>query len=96
MSPNDHWGSTLDDLLKEDGVFDAFKAQAEKEAVVWQLKEAMTAQRITKKRLAELMRTSRTQVDKLLDPAGNVTLETLHKAAAAVGKRVEVRLVEAA
>jgi antitoxin HicB len=93
MIKNAYWGSSLDDFLKEEGVYETFKAQAEKEAIIWQLQEAMKAQRITKKRMAELMQTSRTQVDKLLNPAGNVTLETLHKAAAVVGKRVEVRLV---
>jgi antitoxin HicB len=83
MKKNQHWGSSLDDFLKEEGVYETFKAQAEKEAIIWQLQEAMKAQKIS----------SRTQVDKLLNPLGNVTLETLHRAAAIVGKRVEVRLV---
>jgi predicted XRE-type DNA-binding protein len=93
VTKNQHWGSSLDDFLNDEGIYETFKAQAEKEAIVWQLKKAMKARKITKKRMAELMQTSRTQVDKLLNPAGNVTLETLHKAAAVVGKRVEVRLV---
>jgi antitoxin HicB len=93
MKKNQHWGSSLDDFLKEEGVYETFKAQAEKEAIIWQLQEAMKAQRIIRKRMAELMQASRTQVNKLLNPLGNVTLETLHRAAAIVGKRVEVRLV---
>jgi antitoxin HicB len=94
MKNNSHWGSTLDDVLKEEGVLDAFRAVAEKEAIAWQLGEAMKAQNISKTRMAELMKTSRTQVDKLLNPKdGNVTLETLHRAAAVVGKRFECTLV---
>jgi antitoxin HicB len=93
MTRNTHWGSSLDDFLKEEGIYETFKAKAEKEAIVWQLQEAMKAQNISKSRMAELMQTSRTQVDKLLNPSGNVTLETLHRAAAILGKRVEVRLV---
>jgi antitoxin HicB len=55
---------------------------------------AMKKQKITKKRMAELMKTSRSQVDKLLNPKdGNVTIKTLHKAAAVVGKRFEYKLV---
>jgi antitoxin HicB len=94
MTANPHWGSPLDDFLKEEGVLDAFRAIAEKEAIAWQLSEAMKAQNISKTRMAELMKTSRTQVDKLLNPKdGNVTLETLHRAAAVVGKRFECTLV---
>ncbi|WNJ89123.1 helix-turn-helix domain-containing protein [Bosea sp. 685] len=87
-------GSSLDEFLKEEGVYDAFKAIAEKEAISWQLTEAMRAQNLSKTRMAELMHTSRTQVDKLLNPKdGNVTIETLRKAAAVLGKRVEFKLV---
>ncbi len=94
MSKNPHWGTSLDDHLIEDGVYAPFKAIAEKEAIAWQLQEAMKTQKITKKRMAELMQTSRSQVDKLLSPKdGNITLETLHRAAGVVGKRIECRLV---
>jgi antitoxin HicB len=92
--PNPHWGSSVDDWLKEEGIYEEAVAQIEKEAVARQLAQAMRRRRITKKRMAELMKTSRTQVDKLLNPKdGNVTIKTLHKAAAAVGKRFEIRLV---
>jgi hypothetical protein len=71
---NPHIGSTLDDFLAEQGVLEAFQAQAIKEVVAWQLAQAMKKKRISKKRLAELMKTSRSQVDRVLDPtAGNVT-----------------------
>ena len=84
----------MDDFLKDEGVFEEFSAAIEKEIIAWQLAEAMTAQNLTKTRMAALMQTSRTQVDKLLNPRdGNVTLETLRKAAAVLGKRFEFKLV---
>ena len=89
-----YWGSSLDDFLKEEGIYDEAVATVEKEIIAWQLQQAMKKKKITKKRMAELMKTSRTQLDKLLNPKdGNVTIKTLHKAAAVVGKRFEIRLV---
>jgi antitoxin HicB len=91
---NPHWGSSLDDWLKEEGWYEEFNAVHEKERIARQLDAAMKKRKISKKRMAELMKTSRTQVDKLLNPTdGNVTIETLHKAAAVVGKRFEYKLV---
>ena len=87
-------GSSLDDWLKEEGWYEEIQAIVEKEAIAKQLAQAMKKKRITKSRMAELMKTSRTQVDKLLNPSdGNVTINTLHKAAAVVGKRFEYKLV---
>ena len=94
MKKNPHWGSSLDDWLKEEGWLEEFQAIVEKEIIAKQLQQAMRKKKISKKRMAELMKTSRTQVDKLLNPKdGNVTIETLHKAAAVVGKRFEYKLV---
>ena len=93
---NKKWyrGSSLDDWLKEEGIYNEVAAQVEKEVIAWQLEQAMKKKKITKKRMAEMMKTSRTQVDKLLNPKdGNVTIKTLHKAAAVVGKRFEYKLV---
>ncbi len=91
---NWYWGSSLDDWLKEEGWYEEFNAIREKERIARQLDLAMKKQRITKKPMAELMKTSRTQVDKLLNPKdGNVTIKTLHKAAAVIGKRFEYKLV---
>jgi len=87
-------GSSVDDWLKEEGIYDEVVAQVEKEVIAWQLQQAMKKKKITKKKMAEMMKTSRTQVDKLLNPTdGNVTIKTLHKAAAVVGKRFEYKLV---
>jgi len=92
--PNRHRGSGIDDLLREEGVLEEFQARAVKEVIAWQLGEAMKDRKLSKRKLAELMRTSRTQVDRVLDPAnGNVTIETLQRAAAVVGRKVQVELV---
>ena len=94
MSNNPHRGSTLDSFLEEEGMLAEFQAQAIKEVIAWQLAEAMKDRKLTKTRLAELMHTSRTQINRMLDPNdGNVTIETLQRAAALVGRRVQVELV---
>jgi hypothetical protein len=89
-----HWGSTLDDFLKEEGIYDEAKAQVAKEMIAWQIAQAMKKKGLTKKRMAELMETSRTQIDRLLNPRDhNVTLATLEKAAAIVGRQLRLELV---
>ena len=71
-----------------------FQAQAIEEVIAWQLAEAMKDRKLTKTRLAERMHTSRPQINRLLDPNdGNVTVETLQRAAALVGRRVQLELV---
>ena len=86
-------GSSFEDFLKDDGIYEAVTAVAEKRVIAWQIQEAMKAQKITKQKMAERMHTSRTQVDRLLDPNNDkVSLETIHRAAAAVGKRVRISL----
>lgn len=94
MADNKHRGSPLDRFLESDGILAEVQAKAIKEVITWQLVEAMRQRGISKSTLARLMRTSRTQVDRVLDPeSGNVTIETLQKAAAVVGRRVELQLV---
>ena len=88
-----HIGSSLDDFLKAEGVFDDAKAQAVKEVVAWQLAEAMKARSLTKARMAVLLKTSRSQLDRLLDPKNDVTLSSLQRAAAIVGRKVRIELV---
>ncbi|HMD96316.1 MAG TPA: Fis family transcriptional regulator [Terriglobia bacterium] len=88
-----HMGSSIDDFLKEEGIFEETQAQAIKEVVAWQLAEAMRKRRISKNRMAILLKTSRTQVDRLLDPKNDITLSSLQRAAAMVGRRVLIELV---
>jgi antitoxin HicB len=94
MTKNKHRGPTLDSFLKEEGTYDELKSIVAKEAIAFQLEKAMKRKRITKVKLAKLMDTSRTQVDRILDPkSGNVTLETLQRVARIVGKELRVELV---
>lgn len=90
---NPRWGSTLDEFLDEEGIREAAKAEAVTRVVAWQLSEEMKRQGISKARLAELMNTSRAQVDRVLKAKGNVTIETLQRAAALVGRQVRLELV---
>jgi antitoxin HicB len=64
-----------------------------KEVVAWQLAQAMKKKKISKSRMAVLLKTSRTQVDRLLDPKNDITLSSLQRAAAMVGRRVSIELV---
>jgi antitoxin HicB len=86
-------GSGIDEFMKEEGMFDEAQAQAVKEVVAWQLAEAMKKQRISKARMATMLKTSRTQVDRILDPSNDITLSSLQRAAAIVGRRVTIELV---
>lgn len=88
-----HMGSSIDDFMKEEGIFEEAQTQAIKEVVAWQLAEAMKAQKISKNKMATLLKTSRTQVDRLLDPKNDITLGSLQKAAMMVGRRVNIELV---
>jgi predicted XRE-type DNA-binding protein len=88
-----HMGSGIEDFLKEEGIFEEAQAQAVKEVVAWQLAEAMKSRKISKNKMATLLKTSRTQVDRLLDPKNDITLGSLQRAAAIVGRRVTIELV---
>lgn len=88
-----HIGSSLDDFLKDEGIFDESQAQAVKEVIAWQLTEAMKARSLTKARMAALLKTSRSQLDRLLDPKNDVTLSSLQRAAAIVGRKIRIELV---
>jgi len=90
-----HMGSSIDDFMKEEGIFEEAQAQAQavKEVVAWQLAEAMRERKISKNKMAILLKTSRTQVDRLLDPTSDITLASLQRAAVMVGRRVSIELV---
>jgi predicted XRE-type DNA-binding protein len=88
-----HMGSGIDDFMKEEGIFEEAQAQAIKEVVAWQLAEAMKEKKISKNKMATMLKTSRSQVDRLLDPKNDITLGSLQKAAALLGRRVSVELV---
>ena len=87
-------GSAFDDFLKDEGIFEEVQAGALKKVVAHQLGEAMKAQNLTKVAMAKRMKTSRSALDRLLDPNNaSVSLDTLTRAAAAVGREIRLELV---
>ncbi len=92
---NPHRGSTLDEFLDEEGILEEATAKAAKKALAWQFAQAMKEQKVTKAALARRMKTSRAQLDRLLDPENeSVTLKTLARADEILGMRVQIALLE--
>ncbi len=90
---NKHIGSKLDEFLEEEGVLPEVEAIAVKRVIAYQLGELMKAQRMTKTQLAKRMGTSRSALERLLDPDNtSVTLLTLERAAKALGKHIKIEL----
>ena len=90
---NKHSGTNFDDYLIEEGVFEEVQAKALKRALAEQLSDAMQSDHLSKVVMAQRMVTSRSQLDRVLDPDNlSIQLDTLIKAARAVGKTVEIRL----
>jgi antitoxin HicB len=88
-------GSFLDEFLEEEGILEEATARAQKKALAWQLDQAMKQRGFTKTEMARRMRTSRAQLDRLLDPAHTtVKLETMQRAAAILGKSLRIDLVD--
>lgn len=95
MTHNPHIGSSLDELLDGDGLLSEVSAIAIKRVLAWQVAESMSTQGLNKSQMAEQMRTSRTSLDRLLDPENtSVTLKTLDRAATVLGKRLQIELVD--
>ena len=94
MKPkNPHIGSSLDDFLREEGILEEARSIAVKEALAWQVEQAMKREKITKAEMARRMQTSRTALDRLLDPKNvSVTLQTLFRAARAVSSDLRIEL----
>ena len=91
----DHSGSTFDSFLEREGIREEVEAVAIKRVLAWQLEEAMRQQQKTKQAMAKQLHTSRSQLDRLLDPRNvSVTLDTITRAARALGKRVIIRVAE--
>ncbi len=86
-------GSSLESFLRKEGAYEATQAVAIKRLLAWQITQEMDKQDITKKAMAEKMKTSRSQLDRLLDPENDaVSLETLARAAHAVGRKLKLEL----
>jgi antitoxin component HigA of HigAB toxin-antitoxin module len=94
MSNSRHRGSSFDDFLKEEGIYEEVDSRAIARVIAWQIRNEMDANGITKTELAHRMETSRSQVDRLLnDKESGLTLETVVRAAKAVGKELRLELV---
>jgi len=90
-------GSTFESWLEEEGILEETTEQAIKAVISWQLQKTMQERGLSKKTMAELMGTSRSQLDRLLDPERDaVTLKSLIRAAHLVGKKIKIDLIDAA
>jgi len=90
---NKHIGSPLDDLMKDEGWYEEAEEQAIKQVIAWQLSQAMEKKRISKSTMATRLKTSRTQVNRILNAKSDVTLSSLQRAAALVDRRLKIELV---
>jgi antitoxin HicB len=91
---NPHIGESFESFLREDGIYDEVTTTAIKRTLALQIEHEMAAQRISKSEMARRMKTSATQLSRLLDPNNDrIQLDTLVKAASAVGKHLAVSLV---
>lgn len=94
VKKNPHIGSSLDDFMEADGTLEEVRAVAIKRTVAMQILQEMETQQITKSEMTRRMKTSASQLARLLDPENDrVQLDTLIKAASAVGRSLSVELV---
>jgi antitoxin HicB len=92
MKKNKHIGSNFDDFLKEEGMLEEIEEVVAKRIFIFQMEKEMKKQRIDKAELAERMETSRSAVDRILDPEAPSTLRTFAKAARALGRHLKISL----
>ena len=86
-------GSSFDDYLKDEGVYEESSAVAIKRVLAWQLEEAMKKDGVSKNEMAKRMHTSRSQLDRILDPDNDkIQLDTVFKAAQVLGREVKMEL----
>ncbi len=93
---NPRRGSSFDSFLQDEGMYDEVNARAAKKVLAWQLAQTLEKKKLTKTELALRMQTSRAAVNRLLDPENpSLNLQTMEKAARALGKKLAIHLVEA-
>ena len=91
---NQHIGSSLDEFLADEGLLEASQSFAIKQVLAWQIAQFIEQQGLTKAVMASRMNTSRSALDRLLDPDNDsVTLKTLQNAASVIGAHLEMKLV---
>jgi predicted XRE-type DNA-binding protein len=87
-------GSSFEDFLKEEGTYEETTATAVKRVLAWQLKEAMAERHMSKNQMAKVMQTSRSQLDRILDPDNDrIQLDTVIKAARVLGREIRIELI---
>lgn len=87
-------GSSFEDFLNDEGIAEEVNALATKRVIAWQMSEIMKKEKINKKAMAIKLNTSRSQLDRVLDPENSrVQLDTLIKVAAAIGRKLRIELV---
>ncbi len=87
-------GSSFDDFLKVEGIYEEVVDSAFKKIIAFQISNEMKRKHIKKSEMAELMETSRSTLDRLLDPGNfSINLSIIQKAASVLGKKVEIKLV---
>lgn len=94
MNDKGHIGSSFDDFLKEEGTREEINSVAIKRVLAWQLEQAMEKKHLSKSQMAKDMKTSRTQLDRILDPTNDrIQLDTVIKAAKVLGHGLKIELV---
>lgn len=87
-------GSSFESFLRSEGAYEETSARAIKRVLAWQLENAMEKERLTKNAMARRMQTSRSQLDRILDPDNDrIQLDTVFKAARALGREVKLELM---
>jgi predicted XRE-type DNA-binding protein len=95
MSKKGRVGSSFEDFLKDEGVLEETNAIAVKRVLAWQLEQAMEKKQISKRAMAAAMKTSRSQLDRILDPDNDrIRLDTLTAAAHVLGLNLRIELVQ--
>ncbi len=91
---NEHLGSNFDDFLQQEGLLAEVEATAIKRVIAFQITELMKEHNLSKTAMAKQMQTSRSAIDRLLDPQNeSVTLQTLERAALVLGKRLQINFI---
>jgi len=91
---NQHFGSNFDDFLAEENLLELVEATAIKRVIAYQIEQEMTKQGLTKTEMAKKMKTSRSSLERLLDPQNmSVNLQTITKATSTLGKKIKIELV---
>ena len=92
---DEYIGSSFEDFLREEGIYEEVEAAAIKKVIACMIEQSMRESHVSKSEMARRMGTSRTQLDRLLDPAyQSVTLATIAKAASALGKKVSISFAD--